>query len=303
VNAICVAIAVVHTAFAWPAHAEPTGRDTAAGATSLRHARTAWETGSLETAEPFYREAIELGGLAPSEVLEGYVRLGAIRSALGKKEPALAAFRAASVIDADFTVPKVGGAKSAALASRAKKETSRIGSVHLAVRAPKEVPAGKAFSVTAELDPRHVAIVAGLRVLARDGTSGKETTAESAPGESVALTIPADVTMPSASLVVRVDALDKQGNRLATAEERVHVAAFADPNAEPIANVDPQRTTGSGVPSADPGSPAPASPPKRPTFWSSPWPYIVGGAALASAGTAVFFGANPTARVPATNAK
>jgi hypothetical protein len=32
-------------------------------------------------------------------------------------------------------------------------------------------------------------------------------------------------------------------------------------------------------------------------FWSSPWPYVIGGVALAGAGTAVYFGTRPSEQV------
>ena len=49
--------------------------DGPAGNAMLKQARSAWDRGSLAAAEPLYRDALEKGGLAPAEVLEGYVRL------------------------------------------------------------------------------------------------------------------------------------------------------------------------------------------------------------------------------------
>src|SRR5206468_3366572 len=54
-----------------------------AGGPALRQARAAWDKNALDTAEPLYREAIERGGLAPDEILEGYVRIGAARAVAG----------------------------------------------------------------------------------------------------------------------------------------------------------------------------------------------------------------------------
>ena len=89
------------------------GGEASPGASALRQARTAWDHNALEAAEPHYREALEKGGLAPAEVLEGYVRLGSIRAALGRKDAAIAAFRAASVLDERFPVPTEAGARVA----------------------------------------------------------------------------------------------------------------------------------------------------------------------------------------------
>jgi hypothetical protein len=284
-HAVAVAFLVLTTTAA-PAYAA----ESPAGGPALRQARAAWERGSLDTAESLYREALEKGGLAPGEVVEGYVRLGAVRAARGKKDQAIAAFRAASILDASFAVPREAGRKGATYAAQAKKDTRKIGSIQLSIRAPQETPSGKPFTVTAQLDGAHVAIVSSMALVARDGTSGKETTADSKPGESVELEVPADITLPSASIVVRVDALDKHGNRLASAEERVRVPEATPPAV--VAKVEPRIGPST---SAAPTSPAEdTSLRKGGGFWSSPWPYLIGGVALAGASTAVYFGTRPT---------
>ena len=266
--------------------------DAAAGGPALRQARAAWDKGSIETAEPLYREALEKGGLAPPDVLEGYVRLGSIRASLGKKDQAIAAFRAASILDSTFAVPTEAGPKGPALAAQAKKDTAKIGSIQLSIKGPKEVSSGKSFKVTAELDAAHIPIVAKIALVARDGTSGKEVVAEARPGESVELDVASEVTMPNASVLVRVDALDKQGNRLASAEERVRVSEGSGGGAVAGGSSSSSSTSSSSSsPSGDTGLR------KGGSFWSSPWPYVVGGIALAGAGTAVYFGTRPSDQV------
>lgn len=264
--------------------ASPARAADSAGAPALRQARAAWERGALDTAEPLYREALEKGGLAPNEVLEGYVRIGAIRASLGKKDQAIAAFRAAAILDSGFAVPSEAGPKGPALAERARKDTAKIGSLKLSLRAPKETPAGKSFHVTAQIDAAHVRMVNKVGLVAKDGTSGKETTLEATTAETVDFEVPADLTLPSASLVLRVDALDRNGNRVASVEERVKVPE-APP--QPAVSAGPIAT-----------SPPARSPDERARkgsgFWSSPWPYVLGGMALAGAGTAVYFGTRPS---------
>ena len=283
----CVALALAMGSRAGPvAASEP-----AAGSAALRQARAAWEKGAIETAEPLYREAIEKGGLAPPEVLEGYVRLGSIRASLGKKDQAIAAFRAASILDATFAVPTEAGPKGPSLAAQAKRDTAKLGSIQLSVKAPKEAPSGKSFKVTAELDAAHVPVVYRIGLVARDGTSGKEVVAEAKPGESVEIDVASEVTMPNASILVRVDALDKQGNRLASAEERVRVPEGSSAAAPAVA------AASSGVATSSASRPGDAGPRKGGGFWSSPWPYVVGGLALAAAGTAIFFGVRPSDEV------
>jgi hypothetical protein len=255
-----------------------------AGGPALRQARAAWDRGSLETAEPLYREALEKGGLAPSEVLEGYIRLGSIRAALGKKDSAIAAFRAASILDDKFAVPSEAGSRGVALAERAKKDTSKIGSIQLAVRVPKEITAGKSFKVTATLDKGHMPIVNKIGLTAKDGTTGKEVTLDSKSDESVEFEIGSEITLPGASILVHVDALDGHQNRLASTEERVKVPEKETANKE-------KETKKEEKPAEK------ESNPRKRSFWSSPWPYVIGGLAVVGLGTAVYFGTRSPANV------
>jgi hypothetical protein len=257
------------------------------GGAAFSQARTAWESGKYETSETLYREALEKGGLAPDEVLEGYVRLGAVRAARGKKDQAIAAFRAASVLDASFTVPRQAGQRAATYADRARRDTQKIGSIQLSIAAPKEAPAGKSFKVTASLDKAHVPIVSRIGLVAKDGTTGKEAALEAKTDENVDFEIPADIALPSASIVVRVDALDSHANRLASAEERVKVpdAAVA---VVPAVVAGPSTTTASA--SHGPAREDDSKNKKGGSFWATPWPYLIGTLAIAGAGAAVFFG-------------
>jgi len=268
--------------------------ETAAGGPALRQARAAWDRGSLETAEPLYREALEKGGLAPNEVLEGYVRLGSIRAALGKKDSAVAGFRAASILDASFTVPSEAGSKGAGLAEKAKRDTAKIGSIQLAVQVPREAQPGKAIVVTTTLDKAHLPIVNRIGLVARDGTTGKEVTLEAKPAEAVEFEVGSEVTLPGASILIRVDALDGKQNRLASAEERVRVPDDSADKAAVAGGGKGKEAGSAGSASKPPGDPDVR---KGGAFWSSPWPYVIGGIALAGAGTAVFFGTRPTPNV------
>ncbi|MCL2778425.1 MAG: hypothetical protein FWD73_10515 [Polyangiaceae bacterium] len=270
--------------------------DVAAGASALRQARAAWDKGSFDVAEPSYREALEKGGLAPDEVLESYVRLGAIRAADGRKDQSVAAFRAASVLDASFTVPSEGGPRGWAFATQAKKDTAKIGTIHLWFRAPTETPAGQSFRVTAQLDAAHVPMIAKVGLVARDGTSGNTMKIDAKASSTVDLEVPASMTLPNASIALRVDALDSHDNRLASTEQRIHVTP-ATP------------TTRAAAPVVVAAGPSHAATTSQPTdtitrrtdvttstitsgggFWSTPWPYIIGSIALTGAGAAGYFG-------------
>ena len=262
------------------------------GGPALRQARAAWESGKLDTAEPLYREALEKGGLAPNEVLEGYVRLGSIRAAHGKKDQAVAAYRAASILDSGFSVPAEAGPKANRYADQAKRDTQKIGTIQLSIAVPKEAPPGKSFKITASLDKAHVPIVSRIGLIARDGTTGKETTLEAKTEENVDFEIPGDIALPNASIVVRVDALDSHQNRLASAEERVKIP---EDTAKPAAVVLGPSNSSSGV-SAGTGTTyrdGDTNVRKGGTFWSTPWPYVIGAVTLAGAGAAVYFGTRP----------
>jgi hypothetical protein len=268
--------------------------DASAGAPALRQARAAWDRGALEVAEPHYREALEKGGLAPKEVLEGYVRLGAIRAALGKRESAVNAFKAASILDDKFTVPSEAGLRGAALADRARRETARIGSIQLGIQAPKEVASGKSFKVTATLDKGHLPIVQRIGLSAKDGTTGKEITLDAKPEESVDFEVGSEITLPGATIVVHLDALDSHQNRLASIEERVRVP---EDKAVAVAPV-PLKPSATATTSPKPApSAADTGVRKSGGFWSSPWPYVVGGLAVAGIGAAVFYGTRPIENV------
>lgn len=266
--------------------------DAPAGAPALNQARAAWDRGAFEIAEPLYREALERGGLAPDEVLEGYVRIGSIRAASGKKDAAIAAFRAASILDAGFVVPREAGAKGARLAEKAKQDTAKIGSIQLALDAPKEIRAGSSFKVTATLDRAHVPGVNRIGLSAKDGTTGKEVTLDARPDASVEFEIGSDISLPGASIVVHVDALDRQLNRLASAEERVRVPG--DERVAAAGDARPKAGTSTSARAPSGGDPDVR---RGGHFWSSPWPYLIGGVAMVGAGAAVYFGTRPAENV------
>jgi hypothetical protein len=112
----------------------------------------------------------------------------------------------------------------------------------------------------------------------------------------VELEVTSDLTMPSASILVRIDALDAHGNRLASAEERVRVPARDDARVAAVGGGSSSAKEPSGS-SSSAGSGGDTTLRKGGGFWSSPWPYLIGGVALAGAGTAVYFGTRPSEQV------
>lgn len=236
-----------------------------------REAKAAWDRGEFEEAERDYRIMVERGGLGPDEILDAYVRLGSARAILGKNAQSVAAFRAAAVLDSEFRVPSDAGDKSAKLAASAKKDVAKIGSLELGGKFPSEVPASKAFTVSAELDQAHIAVVYRLGVRVSDKLTGKSYAHEEPPAKSVDFEVPLTMALSGASLTVRVDALDKFDNRLASVEQVVHVMK-------------------------EPTSVGPVIAPKPgKSFWATPWPWVAGGVMLAAgAFSAYYFWLRPT---------
>ena len=281
---------VVLTTMAWPVHAQPQAApsgDTARppGDEALSRARAAWDRGDYDVAEPLYRQAIELGGLAPAAVLDAYVRLGASRAVLGKNEAALAAFKAAALINNQFKVPPEAGRRALQIAERARRAEAQVGAIDLHADVPASLEPGQAAAVDATLDATHAAVASRIAVLARDPTTGKSYEQANEAASSVHFKLPASLALPDATIVVRVDALDRHGNRLASVEQRMRVGPTTAGAALPAAIASS---------SSKPGTEERHDAKKGHGFWSSPWPYVIGGAALAAGGAAIYLAARPS---------
>ena len=267
-----------------------------AGAGALSRARDAWTKKDFRSAERLFVKALDDGGLAPTDVVDTYVRIGVARAVLGQNNPALAAFREAALIDAKFVVPAEATSRASYLAEFARKEKSKFGSLALAAEVPSRVKPGAAFTVSATLDAAHLTLAASITITVKDSLSQKSFTQDEPPALAVTFEVPARVTLPGASLSVRVDALDAHANRLASFEKLVRVDALAalatgasmhGPRSllEPTSDgSDGDAREGGGKTGKDKSSSGSSG-----GFWSSPWPYIIGGAALAAGGAAVFF--------------
>ena len=89
--------------------------------------------------------------------------------------------------------------------------------------------------------------------------------------------VPASMTLPGATLHIAVDALDAHDNQLATDEQVVSVRPTPIAESHPIK--DELR-------------------PKHGGFWSTAWPYVIGGALIAAgSGTAGYFLLKPPDQV------
>jgi hypothetical protein len=271
------------------------------GNETLTRARASWDRGEFDSAEPLYKEALDRGGLSPSETLDATVRLGAARAVLNKKKSALVAFRQAALLDPRFTVPSDAGRKAVTLANQARREEAKIGPYVLKTEIPDSAPANKPFRVTASLDATHAALVTKVGVVAREPVTDKSFEKSDVASTSMAFEIPATVAAGDQTVSVRIDLLDPHDNRLVSVERRVKIGPGPAPDV-PAPVVAPVATTPSNAQAKTaPDWSKPIPEPKKDKddskkggFWSSPWPYVIGGVALAAGGAAVYVATRPT---------
>jgi hypothetical protein len=244
------------------------------GAPSLDLARDAWNRGEFQQAESLLTEALARGGLKRDQTLECYVRLGSARAVLGKKDAAQAAFRQAALMDAQFAVPSDAGRKAVQLADAVRKQQMGFGELALKLELPRNPRAGASLAVTVTMDGAHTPLFARVGLSARESTTGKSFAFEMAPAETMHFTIPASLAIPDGDVGVRVEALDVHDNQLAVSEGHVRIAAPP--------KVEAESKKGSGG------------------FWSTAWPYVLGGVVLAGAaagGIGIYFGAQSSGQV------
>ncbi len=259
------------------AHAAP-------GSDALTHARQAWEDGEFDKAERDYQQALDSGGLDRAATLECYVHIGAVKAVLGKKEGALVAFRTALLIDENFAVPPEAGKKAIALAEAARRQRGRVGMLHLDVSVPDEVASGAPFAVNVLMDAAQAMLVARFTLHVKDVTTHKAFSAEEGAGSITHFRVPSSMTLPKASLSIEVEALDNHDNELTNAE--AHTTVRGSPvraRAESALATGPHEgdTAKTGA-----------------SFWSSPWPNVIGGVILAAgAATGMYFLLKPPDQV------
>lgn len=240
------------------------------GAAAFARAQGAWEKKEYDRAETAFQEAIEQGGLGPEEVREAYVKLGSSRALRGKNDAAVRAFRAAAVLD-DFKIPAQLKPAQARLAEQAKKDVSRmgIGAMAFTAAAPDKTAPARAFNVKVTLDERHVPVVEFFLMTAKESTTGKNISKQEGRAATAEIEVPAYMAPPGGQITVRVDAVDKYKNRLATADVRITVEPISEPAAR--IDVDEPKKTETG---------------RHRSIFSTPWPYVIGGIVVLGLGAA-----------------
>jgi hypothetical protein len=266
--------------------------DAPRGAASFERAQAAWNRGEFDTAETLYREALDQGGLQKKDVLEAYVFMGSARAVQGKKEPALVAFREAALLDPKFKTPGEAGKKANQLAEVARKQQAKIGQLAIKADIPQSVAVAQAFPINVTLDPSHVAILTRIGVSVNDGLGQKPFVFEQPAAAQLRFNVPGNFAVADARLIVKLVGLDAHDNELVTTEGHVQVGAAGTKGA-PIAAVSTSAAGDTGPKKdADKGS--------SKSMWSTPWPYLIGGVALAGAGGAVYFATRPGDQVTVT---
>jgi hypothetical protein len=261
-----------------------------AGAAALQRAREAWENGDFDLAPGLFLDAITQGGLPRADVVDAYVHIGAALVMQQRAQAALAVLRSAATLDPGFKVPPEAGKRVDAVADRARREQARAGSLTIAAQMQDEVEPGAPFGVDVSIAPAKLALVEAVTLEARDTLTAHTWTQSRPLSGRVHFDVPLRLTLPNATIVVVVEARDAHDNQLARIEKRIHVAApIAPPSpvaAAPIATVRPPHTHDheeTGETQTHKGG-----------FWSSAWPFILGGAVLATGGAAVYFALRPT---------
>jgi hypothetical protein len=291
---------VAMAASAGPVYAQTSATTgTTAGGEALKRARDAWNDGDFDVAPRLYQNALDAGGLARADVVDAYVRIGAALAIYGKKRAAVVAFRQAALLDPTFTLPPEAGKRAIPLAEKARKDQRRIGSLGVSAQMQDEVSSGARFGVDVTVAPDRAPVVDSVSLEVRDRLANRAFEQSQPASGRLHFDVPARMTLPDASLVVRVQARDAHGNELLTTEKHVHVGhavVATAPVPIPILRAPhaparkenkeerAERSSGGG-------------------FWSTAWPYVIGGAALAAGGAAVYFTTRPSADVNVDSAR
>jgi len=247
--------------------------DEPVASTELGRGHAAWMRGDFEAAKDLFAAAVERGNLQRSELLDAYISLGSAWTVLGQKDRALASYRNAAIIDEHFHVPDEAGKKAIQYAEIARKQAARIGQITLKVDHGAFAPTTPA-DVLVKMDAGQSAFVAKVVLHAE---SGKETFDFEEPSASdLVFHLPGNL-IQGETVTLSLRGLDTHGSELAKYNETATVAGATK-----------RKGGAKGLAESPPASGDKTSHGKG--FWSSPWPYVIGGVVLVgAASTAVYF--------------
>ena len=258
---------------------------TTSGARAMQQARSAWDDGDFDIAPGLYRAALRAGGLRREDVVDAYVRIGGALAATGRAREAHQAFRLAALLNPGFSVPAEAGKRAVAARREGAAGQRRAGSLALSAEVADELMAGSPFPVDVALAPIRAPLVDTVHLEVRDPLAGHAFEQSASPDMRIHFDVPMRMTLPDASLIVRVRVADARDNELLSYEKHVHVKQVAATALPPAlaalrgpGSDDTHRSSGGG-------------------FWNTAWPYVIGGAALAAGSAAVYFGTRPSADV------
>jgi hypothetical protein len=186
-------------------------------------------------------------------------------------------------MDPNFKTPPEAGKKATQLADVARRQQEKLGRIELHASFPKRVPAGKTFDVPVRMDPTFSTILSKVAISVTDRLSDRTYTSDQPAGPEMSFMVPGKLVTGEASLSVRLVGLDGKDNELVATEGRVAVEGGKATTAS-AAGVEPpeDKKPGKG-------------------FWGGPWPYVLGGVALAAGGGALYyFVLRPADRVEVT---
>ncbi len=250
-------------------------------------ANSAWARGEFDVAEALYHEALEQGGLTRSETLHAYVYMASARAVQGKRDQAMSAFRQAVLIDPSFVLPSEAGKKAKALGEQVRARDGRNGPFVMTALIPTRASSGNPFAIGVQMDASRAALLTRVGLTVTSGMSGGAYQfAEDVPtptGENTVkmkFDVPARMAMPGTEVHIKLAGLDPHDNELVTTEGHVTIA---------------QGTGSAGIvavaPTPDDSNNKHEK--KKGGFWSSPFPYIIGGLILVGAGVGVYVATRP----------
>lgn len=247
---------------------------------TLAQAADKWDQAMLTEAAPLYEQALKEGGMFPSDVVIAYARIGTVQALMKQRDAALSSFRVAAVIDPAFELPSESGKLARELYERSRKDAaSQGGKLEIAMEPlPEKLDAGQTFTVVAKVADAFAPVVDKIGIEVKDTLAKNVAWKSEQPSTSrVTFDVPAKVVKGATTLLVRVSALDQSGNRWAMQEGRIKVREAKPEPAEAPPPIDDKDKKD-----------------KDKSFFSTPWPYAIGGALLLGGVVAFFATRSPS---------
>ncbi len=244
------------------------------GATELARGHAAWLRGEFDSAEFLFNAAITKGHLKKAELVDAWSSLGAARTVRGNKEGALTAFRRAATLEPKFPVADEAGKRASQLADQARAETKEA--LEFRIEFANDIRPNEPFSVNVTMHASHMAYVSRVVTTATLAPAAKSI--EFPPSEKMSFQLPKEFAVVDTVTTVDVRGFDVHDNEVIVDRFRVMPKAPikakrpVDANDRIVAGEPPK-------PEAKPGKP----------FFSTAWPWVIGGTLVAGAAAGFLF--------------